>query len=203
MRFSIRDNGMIGGQVASRPLGSRLRLGSLRLLPSTLSSPLPGRLRLFSTSWPALRTKAAAVDAAQAQTPRADLPKNFDVSREKEIYQWWESSGYFQPDESAPGDKYVISMPPPNVTGGYLVLQRVFQETWAASPRTAAPDPRPRRQAAHGPRHVCNPPGHHGSLSAHEGQEGPLGPGDGPRRHRNTGGCPSGSFGLPRPMSLS
>lgn len=29
----------------------------------------------------------------------------------------WESSGYFKPDESAQGEPYVISMPPPNVTG--------------------------------------------------------------------------------------
>ena len=29
----------------------------------------------------------------------------------------WDSSGYFKPDESAPGEPYVISMPPPNVTG--------------------------------------------------------------------------------------
>jgi hypothetical protein len=29
----------------------------------------------------------------------------------------WESSGYFQPDANAPGEPFVISMPPPNVTG--------------------------------------------------------------------------------------
>jgi hypothetical protein len=29
----------------------------------------------------------------------------------------WESNGYFKPDESAAGEPYVISMPPPNVTG--------------------------------------------------------------------------------------
>ncbi|KAL4422888.1 hypothetical protein ABPG75_009085 [Micractinium tetrahymenae] len=29
----------------------------------------------------------------------------------------WESSGYFKPDEGAQGEPYVISMPPPNVTG--------------------------------------------------------------------------------------
>ena len=29
----------------------------------------------------------------------------------------WDSSGYFKPDDSAPGEPYVISMPPPNVTG--------------------------------------------------------------------------------------
>jgi valyl-tRNA synthetase len=50
-------------------------------------------------------------------SPRADLPKNFDVSRESEIYKWWEHSGHFKPDESAPNGPFVLSMPPPNVTG--------------------------------------------------------------------------------------
>lgn len=29
----------------------------------------------------------------------------------------WESNGYFKPDQNATGEPYVISMPPPNVTG--------------------------------------------------------------------------------------
>ncbi len=41
---------------------------------------------------------------------KALLPVRFAARR-------WESSGYFKPDESAPGQPYVISMPPPNVTG--------------------------------------------------------------------------------------
>lgn len=54
-----------------------------------------------------------------------DLPKTFDFkSAEGRIYQWWENQGYFQPvnDPDKPGfdpDKkpYVISIPPPNITG--------------------------------------------------------------------------------------
>ena len=33
------------------------------------------------------------------------------------LYRRWESNGYFKPDPEAAGEPYVISMPPPNVTG--------------------------------------------------------------------------------------
>jgi hypothetical protein len=29
----------------------------------------------------------------------------------------WQDNGHFKPDENAPGEPFVISMPPPNVTG--------------------------------------------------------------------------------------
>lgn len=49
---------------------------------------------------------------------RIELPKNFDpVASEEKLYNWWEARGYFRPDDSAPGEPYTISMPPPNVTG--------------------------------------------------------------------------------------
>src|SRR4030066_675458 len=54
-----------------------------------------------------------------------DLPKTFDfMSAENRIYRWWEEQGYFQPvnDPNQPGfdpsrKPYVISIPPPNITG--------------------------------------------------------------------------------------
>ena len=54
-----------------------------------------------------------------------DLPKTYDFkSTEERIYQWWEKKGYFQPtnDPKKPGfdperKPYVISIPPPNITG--------------------------------------------------------------------------------------
>ncbi len=54
-----------------------------------------------------------------------DLPKAFDFkSTEGRIYGWWEKNGYFQPanDPNKPGfdpdrKPYVISIPPPNITG--------------------------------------------------------------------------------------
>lgn len=48
-----------------------------------------------------------------------NMAKAYDPSQfEKPLYDWWESQGYFKPeiaDEEA--ESFVISMPPPNVTG--------------------------------------------------------------------------------------
>jgi len=46
------------------------------------------------------------------------MPKTYDPqAAETRLYDWWESQGYFKP-RSAPDRKpFVISMPPPNVTG--------------------------------------------------------------------------------------
>ncbi len=57
--------------------------------------------------------------------PESALPKTYDFSAtEERIYQWWESSGFFKPsnDPRKPGHNpdikpFVISIPPPNVTG--------------------------------------------------------------------------------------
>jgi len=54
-----------------------------------------------------------------------ELPKTYDFqATEQRIYSWWEKSGYFRPvnDPKDPGfspsrKPYVISIPPPNVTG--------------------------------------------------------------------------------------
>jgi hypothetical protein len=41
-------------------------------------------------------------------------PKTFELP----IYEWWESSGYFKPELAKPdAEPFVISIPPPNVTG--------------------------------------------------------------------------------------
>jgi valyl-tRNA synthetase len=48
-----------------------------------------------------------------------DMPKAYDPgASEQRIYDWWESSGFFKP-EVAPADAepFVISIPPPNITG--------------------------------------------------------------------------------------
>jgi valyl-tRNA synthetase len=57
--------------------------------------------------------------------PASDLPKAYDfLATEKRIYQWWEERGFFKPsnDPNEPGfdpsrEPFVISIPPPNVTG--------------------------------------------------------------------------------------
>ncbi len=55
------------------------------------------------------------------------LAKTYDFNDvESRIYQWWEDSGYFTP-EIQPGVKpYVISMPPPNVTGEMHIGHAMF-----------------------------------------------------------------------------
>jgi len=46
------------------------------------------------------------------------LPKNYDPGKvESRIYKWWEEKGYFKPQENPWQEPFVISMPPPNVTG--------------------------------------------------------------------------------------
>lgn len=56
------------------------------------------------------------------------MPKNFDFAEaESRLYQWWESRKYFKP-EVAPADAepFVISMPPPNVTGALHIGHALF-----------------------------------------------------------------------------
>ena len=44
--------------------------------------------------------------------------KYFDYEKlEKSLYKWWEESDYFEPDSNPKKEKFVIAMPPPNVTG--------------------------------------------------------------------------------------
>ncbi len=48
------------------------------------------------------------------------LPKTYDfASTEQRLYQWWEKSGWFKPENSRDpdGEPFVIAIPPPNVTG--------------------------------------------------------------------------------------
>lgn len=53
------------------------------------------------------------------------MPKAYDpIQVEEELYAWWEENGFFQPEQqieiglaAADAEPFVISMPPPNVTG--------------------------------------------------------------------------------------
>jgi valyl-tRNA synthetase len=50
--------------------------------------------------------------------PKTDLPKAYDFHAvERKLYEWWEKSGYFQPVIDHKRKPFVISIPPPNVTG--------------------------------------------------------------------------------------
>ncbi len=50
--------------------------------------------------------------------PKHELPTTYDFrDTETRIYQMWESGGYFKPCEDNGKEPFVISIPPPNVTG--------------------------------------------------------------------------------------
>lgn len=47
-----------------------------------------------------------------------DMPKAYDPKQvEKRLYDWWESRGYFKPRIEPSQKPFVISIPPPNITG--------------------------------------------------------------------------------------
>ncbi len=51
--------------------------------------------------------------------PSFEMPKTYDpAASERRIYEWWEKSGFFKPEIAGPDAKpFVISIPPPNITG--------------------------------------------------------------------------------------
>ncbi len=47
-----------------------------------------------------------------------EMPKAYDPHAvEERLYDWWESQGYFQPRVDPKQEPFVISIPPPNITG--------------------------------------------------------------------------------------
>ncbi|MCL7038203.1 hypothetical protein MKW94_017743 [Papaver nudicaule] len=52
--------------------------------------------------------------------------KSFDFASEERIYKWWDSQGYFKPNDELDGEPFVISMPPPNVTGALHMGHAMF-----------------------------------------------------------------------------
>ncbi len=60
--------------------------------------------------------------------PDFEMPKNYDPSAsERRIYEWWERSGYFKPELAGPeAEPFVISIPPPNITGEMHVGHAMF-----------------------------------------------------------------------------
>ena len=56
------------------------------------------------------------------------MPKTFDFkSEEARVYAAWENGGWFKPEVAPPdADPFVISMPPPNVTGALHLGHALF-----------------------------------------------------------------------------
>ncbi|XWS47558.1 hypothetical protein CRYUN_Cryun14cG0162500 [Craigia yunnanensis] len=55
-----------------------------------------------------------------------ELAKSFDFTSEERIYNWWQSQGYFRPKFHQGSDPFVVSMPPPNVTGSLHMGHAMF-----------------------------------------------------------------------------
>jgi arginyl-tRNA synthetase len=76
------------------------------------------------------RTALSRMMSAQADKPdfRNEFDsKYFDFQRaEANIYKWWEHSGYFKPKINDNARKFVMSMPPPNVTGYLHMGHAIF-----------------------------------------------------------------------------
>jgi valyl-tRNA synthetase len=54
----------------------------------------------------------------QGKTLVADLPKTYNPAEvEDRTYAFWEERGYFSPDPRSDSESFVITIPPPNVTG--------------------------------------------------------------------------------------
>lgn len=66
------------------------------------------------------RNRAPTMQQVECEAkPEADemAPQYAPAEVEQRLYEWWEKSGYFQPAEDDTKECFVISMPPPNVTG--------------------------------------------------------------------------------------
>jgi len=67
-----------------------------------------------------IKQKAEAKSNAESGRRLDQIPKVYEPqSVEQRLYAWWEEHGYFKPRPSTNPDRrpFVISMPPPNVTG--------------------------------------------------------------------------------------
>ncbi|MFV9506776.1 MAG: valine--tRNA ligase [Oscillochloridaceae bacterium umkhey_bin13] len=55
---------------------------------------------------------------AAAPARPSEMAKAYEHQQvERRLYAWWEANGFFAPRADAPKDSFVISIPPPNVTG--------------------------------------------------------------------------------------
>src|SRR5215813_12487630 len=61
-------------------------------------------------------------------TKTKTMPKNFNFAEaESRLYDWWEKNGWFKPEVAGKkAEPFVISMPPPNVTGALHTGHALF-----------------------------------------------------------------------------
>ncbi|XP_062165988.1 valine--tRNA ligase, chloroplastic/mitochondrial 2 isoform X2 [Alnus glutinosa] len=72
------------------------------------------------------RPFAAVAAAENGVFTSPEIAKTFDFASEERIYNWWESQGFFRPKFDRGSDPFVISMPPPNVTGSLHMGHAMF-----------------------------------------------------------------------------
>ncbi|CAM6010330.1 unnamed protein product [Sphagnum balticum] len=108
------------------------------LVAQNLHLPPPPPHRRSRSASTTFSLSAAAASMEQQQQPQTmaaaapiELSKNFDFSSEEHLYNWWEAQGYFKPNTSSSaavggGEPFVISMPPPNVTGALHMGHAMF-----------------------------------------------------------------------------
>ncbi|GAB4828652.1 hypothetical protein Ancab_018317 [Ancistrocladus abbreviatus] len=77
----------------------------------------------FNHFKPRLLSVAASINGVFTSSETA---KSFDFNAEERIYSWWESQGYFKPSFDRGVEPFVISMPPPNVTGSLHMGHAMF-----------------------------------------------------------------------------
>jgi len=85
----------------------------------TNERPVDRRENQVVPPWNAARGKGPEL-ISDLFCPMSELPKTYSPNEvEKEIYQRWLASGFFNPDNlpGRRGKPFVISMPPPNITG--------------------------------------------------------------------------------------
>ncbi|XP_021296773.1 LOW QUALITY PROTEIN: valine--tRNA ligase, chloroplastic/mitochondrial 2 [Herrania umbratica] len=72
------------------------------------------------------RRSFAVVASENGVFTSPELAKSFDFTSEERIYNWWQSQGYLRPKFDRGSDPFVISMPPPNVTGSLHMGHAMF-----------------------------------------------------------------------------
>uniref|UniRef100_A0A7S3R9D9 valine--tRNA ligase n=1 Tax=Dunaliella tertiolecta TaxID=3047 RepID=A0A7S3R9D9_DUNTE len=112
-------------QLCSQPIPYRMQ-------PAASASTDVGEVASSSSS------NSNGTSASHNPWPKGELPKTFEAaSAEPRIYKWWESGGYFRPQENAQGPPYTIPMPPPNVTGKLHMGHAMFATIQDVMIRTA------------------------------------------------------------------
>ncbi|CAN6700314.1 unnamed protein product [Malus baccata var. baccata] len=98
-----------------------------RLRPLLFSRRRRGRTSLSYWHFNPLKPRHFSVAASENRGfTSPEIAKTFDFTSEERIYNWWESQGYFRPNHDQGSDPFVISMPPPNVTGSLHMGHAMF-----------------------------------------------------------------------------